>query len=391
MDFPVPLGDADEGVFRTFPQVKKSAKVGAPSRSELAAHSSSSTPGTYGVVSSLEEPVQSQQVDQGRAVVEDRAEWRVIEDSETDRPFYYNLRTLEIRWTLPPGASLRRGRRRRRRRRRRRKGGGALPDGGKRVLVADTALWGRTALSPSPWYGACVFIAVATPSAPGKRASGPFLTGSVHWCADIVDSGSGMSQAGSADNSSRAVFLSIVAWPTMFGITAVMDQKDYCTFYWQWHVQGLFCWPFHLAMCSLPWLADPDAQLLGRYEPEGLFRVLHLFTRPLCATTGYDASKEMSRAVEVKKPQEAQKAKALWKMKAAKDAGEEYYDPERDDNIRGRNETRLALWKAHLKDPIVALDEALKCVENSYERSWAECLVEGCLSNGGRWLPPKFV
>ena len=30
----------------------------------------------------------------------------------------------------------------------------------------------------------------------------------------------------------------------------------------------------------------------------------------------YDAYKEKSRAVGVKKPQEAQKAKALWKMKA---------------------------------------------------------------------------
>ena len=36
----------------------------------------------------------------------------------------------------------------------------------------------------------------------------------------------------------------------------------------------------------------------------------------------YDAYKEMSRAVGVKKPQEAQKARALWKMKAAKDSGE---------------------------------------------------------------------
>ena len=57
MDFSVPLADADEGFFRTFLRVKKSAKVGARSRSELAAHSSSSTPGAYGVVSSLEEPV----------------------------------------------------------------------------------------------------------------------------------------------------------------------------------------------------------------------------------------------------------------------------------------------------------------------------------------------
>ena len=85
----------------------------------------------------------------------------------------------------------------------------------------------------------------------------------------------------------------------------------------------------------------------------------------------------------MKKPQEAQKAKPLWKIKAAKDAGEEYYDPTREDNIQGRSETRSALWEEHLKDPIVALDEALKCVENSYERSWAECLVEGCLTMAG--------
>ena len=35
----------------------------------------------------------------------------------------------------------------------------------------------------------------------------------------------------------------------------------------------------------------------------------------------------------VKKLQEAKKAKALWKMKVAKEAGEEYYDPMREDNI----------------------------------------------------------
>ena len=64
----------------------------------------------------------------------------------------------------------------------------------------------------------------------------------------------------------------------------------------------------------------------------------------------------------VKKPQEAQKAQVLWKMKAAKDAGEDCFDPtRREDSIKG--ETRiLALWEEHLKDPIVALDKALKCV-----------------------------
>ena len=78
----------------------------------------------------------------------------------------------------------------------------------------------------------------------------------------------------------------------------------------------------------------------------------------------YFSFKEMSSAVGVKKPQKAQKAKALWKMKAPKDAGEECFDSTRKDNILRRNETRLlALWEEHLKDPIVALDKALKCVE----------------------------
>ena len=54
----------------------------------------------------------------------------------------------------------------------------------------------------------------------------------------------------------------------------------------------------------------------------------------------HEAYQEMSRAVGFKKPQEALKANALWTMKAAKEAGEEYYDPTREDNIKGRNETR---------------------------------------------------
>ena len=63
---------------------------------------------------------------------------------------------------------------------------------------------------------------------------------------------------------------------------------------------------------------------------------------------------------------ETPKAKALWKMNAAEDRGEDFYDPEREDNILGRNKTRSALWEEHLKDPIVALNKALKCVENWY-------------------------
>ena len=73
----------------------------------------------------------------------------------------------------------------------------------------------------------------------------------------------------------------------------------------------------------------------------------------------YEANQEMSRAVGVKKPQDAQKSKTLWKMKAAK-AGEEYT---REDKIKGRNETRLALWEERPKDPIVAMDKDLKWVD----------------------------
>ena len=80
----------------------------------------------------------------------------------------------------------------------------------------------------------------------------------------------------------------------------------------------------------------------------------------------YESYKEMNGAVGVRKPQEAQKAKVLWAMKAAKDRKDDFHDPDRKDNILRRNKTRLKLWEEHLKDPIVALDKALKCVESQY-------------------------
>ena len=81
----------------------------------------------------------------------------------------------------------------------------------------------------------------------------------------------------------------------------------------------------------------------------------------------YEHYKETSKAAGVKRPNEDQKAKALWKMKAARDSGEDFYDPERKDKILGRNKTRLELWEEHLKDPVVALEKALKCVEKQYQ------------------------
>ena len=72
----------------------------------------------------------------------------------------------------------------------------------------------------------------------------------------------------------------------------------------------------------------------------------------------------MSKAAGVKKPNENQ-SESPWKMKAAKDREEDFYDPERKDNIR-RKTTRSGLWEEHLRDPVAALDKALTCVENSY-------------------------
>ena len=50
----------------------------------------------------------------------------------------------------------------------------------------------------------------------------------------------------------------------------------------------------------------------------------------------FEPNKDMSGAARVRKPNESQKARALWKMKAAKDRREDFYDPERKDNIWGR-------------------------------------------------------
>ena len=75
----------------------------------------------------------------------------------------------------------------------------------------------------------------------------------------------------------------------------------------------------------------------------------------------------MSKAAGAKKPSDRQKAKALWAMKAGKDRWDEFYDSARKENILGRKQTRLELWEEHLKDPCIALDKALKCVENQYQ------------------------
>ena len=49
----------------------------------------------------------------------------------------------------------------------------------------------------------------------------------------------------------------------------------------------------------------------------------------------------LSRDLGVKKPQEAQKAKAVWAMKAAKDRKEEFCDPAREEDISRTNKNAI--------------------------------------------------
>ena len=69
-----------------------------------------------------------------------------------------------------------------------------------------------------------------------------------------------------------------------------------------------------------------------------------------------------------KKPSESQKAKAFWAMKAAKDRREEYDDPARKDYVWEGNTQDWSRGKSTPKDPIAALDKALKCVGSKFVR-----------------------
>ena len=76
--------------------------------------------------------------------------------------------------------------------------------------------------------------------------------------------------------------------------------------------------------------------------------------------------RDRSKATEAKKPSESEKAKDCWTMKAAWDRGEEFCDPARTEDFLGSTRTRLGLWEEHLKDPIVALEKALECLERPH-------------------------
>ena len=74
-----------EGVFRTFPQNKKSAKVTSHPGSELSPHPSSSTPAPQLEVS---------------------VEWVRFKDDKSGKPYYWNRRTFSTVWKPPSGVKV---------------------------------------------------------------------------------------------------------------------------------------------------------------------------------------------------------------------------------------------------------------------------------------------
>ena len=75
----------------------------------------------------------------------------------------------------------------------------------------------------------------------------------------------------------------------------------------------------------------------------------------------------MSKAAGAKRPSESQKAKALWAVKTANGRRDEFFDSTRKKKFWEENRKILELLEEHLQDPVVALDKALKCVQNQYQ------------------------
>ena len=79
-------------------------------------------------------------------------------------------------------------------------------------------------------------------------------------------------------------------------------------------------------------------------------------------------------------------------MKAARDSGEDFYTQSAKTTFWEDTKNRLELWEEqHLKDPILALDEALKCVEDQYQVDyWLETFCGIGLQWPGSGMVPKM-
>ena len=92
-----------QGRFSHFsPAPRKVRRKVLPPGRELAAHSSSSTLGAYGVVSSLEEPVQEEKEEHEEVHLPNSIEWVQLCDDK-GKTCCWNRRTRTTRWKPPPG------------------------------------------------------------------------------------------------------------------------------------------------------------------------------------------------------------------------------------------------------------------------------------------------
>ena len=98
----------------------------------------------------------------------------------------------------------------------------------------------------------------------------------------------------------------------------------------------------------------------------------------------YSANKESEVAYDVSTS--LTEAKAVWAMMAARGREDEFYEPAREDNILGGNQTRLELWEEYLKDPIFALNKSFEVLGESVSRLTvgSRHFVESWFFNGPR-------
>ena len=67
----------------------------------------------------------------------------------------------------------------------------------------------------------------------------------------------------------------------------------------------------------------------------------------------------MHQAVNIRQSSSSRKAKTLRKIRESKANGEAHYDQGREQQIESRGTVRQALWEAHVRSNVSALEEAL--------------------------------
>ena len=127
---------------------------------------------------------------------------------------------------------------------------------------------------------------------------------------------------------------------------------------------------------SLRTFIDTKRVELERWGPPLVDADWHAFCQAICRGIEgkewealYHHNRELHQATGTQNPCDSQKAKPLWTMKAAKDRDHDFfYDPTHQKDIQGGPQTRLEVWKEHLKSQVAVLAKAFECLEGICER-----------------------